>query len=52
MAQIALLDAGLPQIFNLQKTQYLLSAIKQGMIKQGMPVVSRVSSLFQSFGRI
>ena len=40
MALIDLIEAGLPQTFNLlkKKMHFLRSIIKQSAIKQGMPV--------------
>ena len=38
MTPTDLLNAGLPQTFNLLKMQHLQSTIKQSAIKQGKPV--------------
>ena len=38
MALIDFLDEGLPQTFNLSKTQYLHSAIKWTAVRWGVPV--------------
>lgn len=46
---IDLLDAGLPQTFNLVKMQYLQTAIKRNAIKQGMLFSSFWKGLFKSF---
>ena len=39
IAPADLLDTGLPQTFNLEKTQYLQSAIKHSAVKEGMLVL-------------
>ena len=43
MVLIDLLDAGLPQTFNLfkKKCNYLWSIIKQSTVTQGMPVITK-----------